>query len=221
MRICACISGRNMENALNQIRGANREADMVEIRLDCITRPELERLLQECKKPVIVTFRSKGEGGMNKISERAGLELLEKALELNAEFVDIEFSLGAAKMGKLMAKNKKSKIILSHHNTKKTSSLKTMQGLAKRMDLLKPDIIKIACRANHEEDNIKLIQLILGAKERKNMVCFCTGEKGKVSRVVSPLIGNEIMFAAIGKGKETAEGQLTIGELKGVRRVVK
>ncbi|MBU2100577.1 type I 3-dehydroquinate dehydratase [Candidatus Micrarchaeota archaeon] len=219
MKVCACISGKNMREALIQIRKANLYADLIEVRLDHIKKPELKKLLQECKKKTIVTFRSKKEGGKNKITKHKRIKLLEKAFELNSDFVDLEFSLGVNKISELMKKKKKSKIILSKHFTKKTPSIKSLQKLAKKMSLLKPDIIKIVCKANKFEDNFKMIKLILNSRKRKKMLCFCMDKKGRTSRIFSFLIGNEIMFAVLEKRKENA-GQLTVKKIKEIQKVI-
>ena len=72
-----------------------------------IKNPDLNSLLDACKKETIVTFRSKNEGGKNTITESEGVELLKKALELDADFVDLELSLGKNKINELMKKKEK------------------------------------------------------------------------------------------------------------------
>jgi 3-dehydroquinate dehydratase type I len=40
------------------------------------------------------------------------------------------------------------------------------------------------------------------------------GKEGKISRIISPLVGSYLTYAALTKGKETAPGQITVSELK-------
>jgi len=54
---------------------------------------------------------------------------------------------------------------------------------------LEPDIVKIVTYARSLEDNAKTLLLIPYALERKKrIVTFCMGERGRVSRVISPLM---------------------------------
>jgi len=220
MKICACVQGNTNAKALYQIGKANKIADLIELRLDAIKDPDLKKLLGKCRKPAIVTARSMNEGGITPLSKSRRIQLIEQGLELNADFVDIELSLGAAEINKLKRKNKRSKIILSFHNTKNTPSMQSLKNSAGKMNSFNPQIIKIVTKATSYEDNNKLIKLLEQSKNKHKMVCFAMGKKGSISRVISPLIGNDLIFAAIEKGKETAKGQFTVEELKSISKVI-
>jgi 3-dehydroquinate dehydratase type I len=45
------------------------------------------------------------------------------------------------------------------------------------------------------------------------LVCFCMGEKGKVSRLLSPMFGAYFTFASL-EGDSTAPGQMSIAEMR-------
>ncbi|MCH2298082.1 MAG: type I 3-dehydroquinate dehydratase, partial [SAR324 cluster bacterium] len=64
--ICVPIVGSSMLNALDQITAADKVADILELRLDLIVAPDLNALLHAANKPVIVTNRSKLDGGQFK-----------------------------------------------------------------------------------------------------------------------------------------------------------
>jgi len=77
------------------------------------------------------------------------------------------------------------------------------------------DVIKIVSFARSWEDNLAVLSLLPMAKARKQkIVAFCMGEKGKVSRLFSPMLGAEWTYASLSRGKGSAPGQLTVGELK-------
>jgi 3-dehydroquinate dehydratase len=40
------------------------------------------------------------------------------------------------------------------------------------------------------------------------------GERGKISRLLSPLFGAYFTFASLGQGSQTAAGQMSISEMK-------
>jgi 3-dehydroquinate dehydratase len=60
--ICVPIIAKNTGEAMETIARANTVADMLELRLDVIESFCLEDMVRETAKPVIVTYRSKGEG---------------------------------------------------------------------------------------------------------------------------------------------------------------
>jgi len=64
------------------------------------------------------------------------------------------------------------------------------------------------------EDNLTILSLLPFAKERRQkIVAFCMGEKGKISRVISPFLGAAWTYASLDKDRASAPGQLTVREL--------
>ena len=90
--ICVPIVGPGMEQALEDLHDAERYGDLIEFRLDLIEQPDLKRLIGESRKPVIVTNRTKREGGRYKGSEEARIQSLRQAIEWGANYIDIEAS---------------------------------------------------------------------------------------------------------------------------------
>ena len=76
------------------------------------------------------------------------------------------------------------------------------------------DIVKIVSFANSIEDNFKIFELL--KKTGKNVIAFCMGEAGEISRLMCLKYGSFLTFASTAKGKESAPGQLTIDEMKNV-----
>ena len=114
-----------------------------------------------------------------------------------------------------MKKKGLTKIILSYHDFKKTPSFAELKKLLKKMASFKPDIVKIACFAKTEKDNETMILLIEEAKKMEmDIIAFCMGEKGKYSRIHSCDFGAFLTFASLGKGIETAKGQITVEKMR-------
>ena len=63
MKICVPIAAATNETAFVLMDRALAEADLVEIRLDAIGKPDLKRLLRGRRGRVLVTNRSAAEGG--------------------------------------------------------------------------------------------------------------------------------------------------------------
>lgn len=110
----------------------------------------------------------------------------------------------------------KTKIIVSFHNFKKTNKNEVL----KKYNLIKslnPDVIKIATFANSIEDNIVIFDLIKKSrKENREIIAVCMGEKGEISRILSPLFGGFLTFASLDGGKVSAPGQIDVNLLNEV-----
>lgn len=65
------------------------------------------------------------------------------------------------------------------------------------------------------DDNLKVLALIPYAIKRgQAIVTFCMGEKGKMSRIFSPLMGAAWTYASLGRRRASAPGQLTVKEMR-------
>ncbi|MBT6052998.1 MAG: type I 3-dehydroquinate dehydratase, partial [Candidatus Scalindua sp.] len=118
--ICIPITARSAEDTVSEMLSASKYADIVELRIDYI--PELqnaetciEESLKRKTKPVIITNRPEREGGKFNGREQDRLHLLQKAIELGADYVDVEYD-----SIKQITRRNSSKIIISHHNFKET-----------------------------------------------------------------------------------------------------
>ena len=67
---------------------------MVELRLDTMDRPDPAAALSGRRRPVIVTCRPVREGGHFAGSEEERRRILERASELGAEYLDVEWDAG-------------------------------------------------------------------------------------------------------------------------------
>jgi 3-dehydroquinate dehydratase type I len=74
-------------------------------------------------------------------------------------------------------------------------------------------ICKIVTAAKQIEDNLPVLSFVSFASTKAQLVCFCMGEHGKISRLLSPAFGAFFTFASLEKGKETATGQMSINEM--------
>jgi 3-dehydroquinate dehydratase type I len=75
-------------------------------------------------------------------------------------------------------------------------------------------VCKIVTTAKKIEDNLKVLNFVSVMSSKTKLVCFCMGENGKVSRLLSPLFGAFFTFASLDKGSETASGQMSIQDIR-------
>jgi 3-dehydroquinate dehydratase type I len=214
-KICIPIVETTVEKALRSIKEAVRWADLIELRVDYLTGAKFERLLENRPKPLIVTNRKKEEGGKYKGEERKRLGILQEAIDLGTDYIDVEFAVERSFLQDLIKNKRETQIILSFHDFRKTPSSKELQRHCDQMIRLGADVIKIVPFARSWVDNLTILSLIPFAKERKQkIVAFCMGEKGKISRIFSPFLGAAWTYASLSKNRASAPGQLTIRELK-------
>ena len=86
-----------------------------------------------------------------------------------------------------------------------------MENINNEIKKLNPDLVKIVTFANSINDNFKIFELL---ENKKNLVSFCMGIKGQISRVLAPTFNSKITFASLEKSKQSAPGQISIDEMK-------
>ena len=221
-KVCIPIVETTVEKALIAIKEVNRWADLIELRADYLKRVKLSLLLENRRKPFIVTNRRKEEGGKYKGEERKRLTVLQEAIDLGADYIDVELASERSSLQGLIRNKKGTQVILSFHDFRRTPSLKELQSLFGQMVRSGADVIKIVSFARSWEDNLTILSLIPFAKaRRRKIVAFCMGEKGKVSRLFSPFLGAAWTYASLSRVKASAPGQLTVREMKQVWEILK
>ena len=193
-------------------------ADFLELRLDLMKDYDLGALLQAATKPCIVTNRTKREGGQFAGTEEERVNILKKAMDAGAEYVDIETSTPKELLKPFLESDHKSKIILSYHNF--TDTPEELEHLYKIMCEMPADVIKIVTYARDITNNLAVFKLIYRAKkDDKKIIALCMGERGEISRILSPLLGGFLTFGSLETGKESAPGQITAVKLRDIYRV--
>lgn len=225
-KICVPIVEATVGRALGAMKEANALGDLVELRMDYLKRPELEPLIDNREKPIIVVARRKDEGGKYQMAEGMRLGLLKKAVDMDADYIDVEMrnkrSFVQALMAHRATNNKRTRIILSFHDFQGTPSCEDLQKICDRMIRAGADVVKIAAYAQSWEDNLHLLSLIPYAKKRnQRIIPICMGEHGKMSRVFAPFMGIDWTYASLGNGRASAPGQLTVQEMKELWRRLK
>lgn len=216
--ICVPIVSPSMPRALEDIVAAEPLADIIELRLDLIADADIPALLKATNKPCIVTNRTKREGGQFKGSEEERVGKLRQAVDAGAAYIDIEASTPRELLKAVLNSKGASQAILSYHNF--TNTPDDLNPLYAIMTEIPADVIKIVTYAEDINDNLKMFQILNRArKDQKKLIGLCMGEKGEISRILSPLMGGFLTFGCLETGKESAPGQITAFALKHVYQV--
>jgi 3-dehydroquinate dehydratase/shikimate dehydrogenase len=191
--LCETVTATTMAE-LVAARDAATHADMVEVRLDGVARPDVAQALHGRRVPVVVTCRPAWEGGAFDGSEEVRRRLLTEALTLGAEYVDIEWR---ANFDDVIRDNR-SRVILSSHD---------FQGLpddvcaqARAMRATGAGTIKVAVMARRLSDTLPLIEVAKAG----DAIVIGMGPAGIPSRLLAARFGSRWTYA----GDGVAPGQV-------------
>lgn len=213
--ICVPIMAKDTREALSRISAANAAADAMEFRLDVMRSFALDEMIARAAKPVIATWRSKREGGLGNADFRAVSRLLLRASSLGADFLDVEYRMPPEYRREVFRERGRSRVISSLHIMRDTPGMSELERALERMSAAGTDVVKIVTRATVPEDNLRVLGLIPKARRiGVEIVAFCTGPLGRVSRVASMALGAYLTFACLGPGEESAEGQIPASAMR-------
>lgn len=217
--VCASLTAKDLKGLIKAARtGKTAGADMVELRLDhledCGAR-DLSELKRMIDLPAIVTVRRKTEGGRYGGSEGSRIRLLERAIALGFEYVDLELAIGPGALDRLgaLCRERGVKSIVSFHDLARTPDVE--QIVHKMRECARAgDIAKVAYAALSLRDSSRIIEAAQIA--RKNVTRFIVigmGEPGRITRMIAPFIGSEIAYASLDGRRGTAKGQPGVKQL--------
>ena len=206
--ICIPVTARDNESALQQIQRAAPLCDIIELRLDFIDTPNVERLVAACPRPAIATCRAQRDGGAFTGEETDRLDVLRRAAKAGAEYVDIEVDC-VASLGEVACKR-----IVSFHDFDKTPP--NLMPLYRRIAQTGADVVKIATKANSILDNLVVFEML--SKACLPAIGLCMGEYGQISRILAGRFGGLLTFASLDDSSASAPGQLMAGTLRDLYR---
>ena len=215
-RICVSILPKSQPEAMVLINTAEAaKADFIEVRLDLLdAETNLKELFESTKVPLIATHKMASESGFSSHTEAERLQSLLKAAECGFEYVDIDLSHPNLTEMVDNIKRLGAKPIVSYHKTDGSLSRSAMDRVLEQEIAAGASVCKIITSAKKTEDNLAALNFVAANSGKAKLVCFCMGEAGKSSRLLSPLFGAFFTFASLEKGDETASGQMTIREMQ-------
>lgn len=228
-KICIPIVEKTKENILKEAdKIKETKCQVVEWRIDffeeVFDREAVVKLLPKLKiaigedKLLLVTFRTKAEGGQLFIEAEKYEALLSSVIESkSADLVDVEMFIGDELVKRLVAKAHENTcyIIASNHDFEKTPECDEIVKRLVRMKELDADISKIAVMPNSMEDVTKLLMATAIMKDKYSDITTVTmsmGGKGAISRVAGEIFGSAMTFGII--DKPSAPGQIQVDKLE-------
>lgn len=227
-KICVPITGRTREEiALRTAELKAAKPDLAEWRADwyeeVFDRKKLEEMLEWLRGelgelPLLVTFRTKEEGGEQSIGAEAYAEFLRTVLASGqADLIDVELFRGEALLRDICeeARKKGIRVIASSHDFEKTPAKEEIIERLTRMQDCGADLLKLAAMPRDAGDVLTLLSATWEMKEqyaKQPVVTMSMGAKGAVSRLAGEVFGSVMTFGSAGVA--SAPGQVSVPELK-------
>lgn len=226
--VCIPVAGRNREAIDLRIREC-REAkpDLAEWRADwfedALDEEKLWRMLDHIREeledlPLLVTFRTKKEGGETEADAQEYERFLYRVLASGqADLIDAELSAGEELLRRICAEAHRTGtfVTASSHDFSGTPSREEIVRRLCRMQECGADVLKLAAMPKSPEDVLTLLGATWEMKEKhakRPVVTMSMGKLGAVSRISGEIFGSAMTFGTAGTA--SAPGQIEAGKLR-------
>jgi 3-dehydroquinate dehydratase/shikimate dehydrogenase len=223
------IAAKNLNEAEQQIKAAQAAgAELLELRTDYLVHLSIDlawKVITAARQlapavPIIVTCRDYHQGGALRHSNQLRTSVLTASIRAGVEFVDIEFDNFRSeaihhKLWLAVAAGSKTRLILSAHQFQKRFDdiAKLHQEILANLPTAIP---KLVYTAGHINDCFDALDLLHNAKQ--DVIAFCMGEPGLITRILAKKLNGLVAFASIDEKTATAPGQPTAAQLKNIFR---
>lgn len=208
-QICVTVTGRTMEE-IRRKRDAAVGADIVEVRLDGVDRPDAAGAIEGRLRPVIVTCRPRWEGGEFDGSEEERRRILTEAMVAGAEFVDVE--LRATFAADVIRLRRGHGVIASLHLFDGP-----VKDVGERVHCLRStgaEIVKFAMQVEALTETLPLFELAAhrdSAVDGQGQLLIAMGPRGAHTRALASRLGNRWTYC----GDGVAPGQIPASRMVG------
>ncbi len=202
------LGPRDTNAALASYEALHARADIIELRLDLMDDYDLKTLVTKRPLPLVVTNRPVREGGSYEGDETRRVAVLLQALDLGAEYIDIE--LDAVRF---VPESHRHRVVVSHHN---------FERMPPDLDRTHQDLtasgmgtVKIVGMARSPEDSLAVLRLF----ERSTVptIGIAMGPHGLITRVLALRYDNCFLtYGTEVAGEEVAPGQVALSTLTDV-----
>jgi 3-dehydroquinate dehydratase-1 len=210
--ICVSLAGLSYQECLKAID----RCEFAEIRIDLLDiRTDQFKDIFSVNNSTIATCRNSISN--NKNNNRTGL--LKMAILSGANYVDIEYEAEIDIREEVIefAHKHNCLVILSYHNYENTPPQDQLELIIKQSKHWNADLVKIVTTALNEKDCSVVMSLY---SMYDNIIAFCMGEYGRITRVAAPFLGAKFTYTAYNNNLSTAPGQLTVDEMEKIYAII-
>ncbi len=203
-QLVVTVTGRTMAELRGARDAAAALADVIELRLDGVERPDVAGALEGRLRPVIVTCRPRWEGRQFDGSEHERQQLLMAAAHADAEFVDVESRAEFA--AELIRSRRGRGVVVSMHLFDPAET-----DYANRLAALRAtgaEVTKLAVQVDSLAQTLPLFELgrrSVHETGAPHHVLIAMGPRGVHTRVLSKRLNNRWTYS----GDSVAPGQMS------------
>lgn len=174
--------------------------------------------------PLLMTFRTKQEGGEREIAAEEYAALYQKAMETGCvDLIDVELMMDETIVNRLITKAHDCgvNVISSNHDFDKTPEKAEIIRRLMAMDEMGADILKIAVMPRSSADVLTLLDATRQMHEElteKPLITMSMGQMGMISRIAGETFGSAVTFGSLGKA--SAPGQIDAVKLKEILEIL-
>ena len=221
--VCVSILARSRREVLRSLRRASKlGSDLAEFGIDALqslNKEVVSEIISASPLPLIVTNRNKlNKGYFPAEKERLRLSFLLSSIESKPAFVDIEIDTKEPERSQLIrtAKSQGVGVIASYHDFETTPNTNRLLEIYKEASHTKADLVKLVFTPRSNKDVLSILQAaeFLGS-DKTPYTIFGMGEHGKITRVLSPLLGSCLTYCSLNEPTSNF-GQLSVTDVKSV-----
>jgi len=216
-KICVSLGASDinlLKKLVNDSLSSN--ADFIEVRFDYFDKSSMNQALEvvlDHKERAVFTCRVPNEGGKYTGIETDRVTTLRRLAAFRPMLLDVEYNTMTANddlMDQFTALN--CDTLVSWHNFDQTPSAEELGKLLNKMKEYSNNV-KIVTMAKNADDNLRVLKLYeIAKRSNTNLITFCMGEDGILSRVLCTYAGAPFTYASLTDA--IAPGQLTIKQMR-------
>lgn len=207
--ICISIRGPSYEEAVQQIKQAIAQADLIELRLDLFTNlDDVKQLRALFSIPMLFTLRSALQGGACQLSEEQRLEAIRKIARLQPEYLDLENHVSPDFIHEIHISHPEIKLVISYHNFDSTPTNDELDSVYQNMLQMPTHFYKVAVTPHNSIDTLRFLQWAQRSSDGR-LISISMGSHGQISRILAKLVKSPLTYAALDDNQQTAPGQLS------------
>ncbi len=232
-KIIVPLVGKIREELVTEAKNLQAiDCDIVEWRIDffeevtdskatAIFSHDLKKILA---KPLLITFRSKREGGELELPDAQYFAIYHEIVANGAaDLLDVELFMPEKEVAALLlaAKEKEVKIVMCNHDFFATPEKDEIIQRLRLMQAKGADICKIAVMPNSAQDVLTLLNAtdeMSRLYADRPIITMSMGDKGMVSRISGQLFGSAATFGAAKQA--SAPGQVPVSELRSILKTL-
>ncbi|XP_015575689.2 bifunctional 3-dehydroquinate dehydratase/shikimate dehydrogenase, chloroplastic isoform X2 [Ricinus communis] len=208
-----CETAGEMLSCMEKARGEG--ADLVELRVDSMSFShisQVEKLIKLRTLPAIVSFRSKtSKISSNGDSKKTCLQVLSLALDLDVEFVEMEYEvvtrsripclpsfkivLSQSAMAEYIYNRSSGKLIVSSYVNGGKPSAEKLGNLIANLQSTGADVIKLVINVDYITDLAPVFKML--AHCQVPLIALAVGSRGLISQLLGPKFGGFLVYGSL------------------------